>query len=498
MQRVALLLEHHGVTLLALLAGVAIAVWLFARRPAGSRPAGYFILAALLGLFAVGGFALPDEYGMWLAAGCGTLLFLAGLVVLISGTWSYYFGLVLAAGLALGLGGLIGRAVSESAYAGLRTAVQGEFGSPWWLLILLVIPIIILLSRRSLAGLGPVRRWVAITLRCLLVVLLALSLAELRLRKSSDNLTVIFVVDRSLSVPPEIDPSDPLREDRRWKRVQSFIANSVLKRGSGHELDQAGVIAFGRRPRLALPPSTVDKLLLTPELVEGIDSNYTDIGGAIKLALASFPESASKRIVLLSDGNENLGNAEEQARLAKLNGVQIDVVPLAAGVRNENEVLIQSVEAPALTEQGTRLPIRVLIRSHNPRVVRGELTVTQKSTEVLPTGEATATAIPVPIVAGPGVEKEGIPAIVRLQPGLNPFSFKQTLSATKNSYTFEAKFTPLGTIDENGVQVAGLPGDRGENNQAQTHVVALGQRRVLFVEPADKPGQHRMLMNQLP
>src|SRR5207244_8560298 len=133
-----------------------------------------------------------------------------------------YFGLALACGLALGLGSLIARPVSESVYGGLKTAVQGEFGSPWWLLILLVIPIIILLSRRSLAGLGPVRRWVAITLRCLLVLLLALSLAELRLRKSSENLTVIFVVDRSLSIPPEIDPSDPLKEDRRWKRVQNF------------------------------------------------------------------------------------------------------------------------------------------------------------------------------------------------------------------------------------------------------------------------------------
>jgi uncharacterized membrane protein len=498
MHRLVSLLEHHGVTLLALLAGVAVVLWLFARRPGGSRSTGYFILAALLGLFAVGGFALPDEYGMWLAAGCATLLFFAALVVLISGNWSYYFGFVLACGLALGLGGLIARPVSESTYLGLKTAVQGEFGSPWWLLILLVIPMIILLSRRSLAGLGPVRRWIAITLRCLLVILLALSLAELRLRKSSENLTVIFVVDRSLSIPPEIDPGDPLKEDKRWKRVQRFIADSVFKRGTGHELDQAGVIAFGRRPRLALPPSTVDKLLLTPELVEGIDANYTDIGAAIKLALASFPESASKRIVLLSDGNENLGNAEEQARLAKLNGIQIDVVPLAAGVRNENEVLIQSVEAPTQTEQGSRVPIRVLIRSYNPKIVRGELTVTQKSTEVLPTGEAIAPSVPVPIVGGPGVEKDGIPAIVQLRPGLNPFSFKQTLAGAKTSYTFEAKFTPLAVIDENGVQTAGLPGDRGENNQAQTHVVALGQRRVLFIEPADKPGQHKLLMNQLP
>src|SRR5439155_18682420 len=117
----------------------------------------------------------------------------------------------------------------------------------------------------------------------------------------------------------------------------------------------------GRQPSLELNPSTAPRLNFT-KVESPLDSSATDIGAAIKLALASFPEGSGKRIVLLSDGNENLGNAEEQARIAKLNGVQIEVVPLAAGYRNENEVLVQSVEAPPKTEQGSRLPIRVLIR----------------------------------------------------------------------------------------------------------------------------------------
>ena len=51
---------------------------------------------------------------------------------------------------------------------------------------------------------------------------------------------------------------------------------------------------------------------------------------------------------LLKVLDENLGKAEDQAQIAKLNGVQIDVVPLAAGERNENEVMVQSV-APRFT-----------------------------------------------------------------------------------------------------------------------------------------------------
>jgi hypothetical protein len=138
---------------------------------------------------------------------------------------------------------------------------------------------------------------------------------------------VIYLVDRSLSIPEEFgndEKGDAV--DLRWKRIKSFIANAVHGRGTGHELDQSGVIVFGRRPRLALPPSDVNTLMLTDPLASiGEDQYYTDLGGAIKLALASFPESTSKRIVLLSDGNENLGNVEDQIRLAKLNNVQVDV-----------------------------------------------------------------------------------------------------------------------------------------------------------------------------
>ena len=137
--------------------------------------------------------------------------------------------------------------------------------------------------------------------------------------------------------------------DGRWLRVQQFVNNAVRQRGVGHRNDRSGAILFARRPRLVLPPSAVEKLIVTDALAGTLDANYTDIAAALKLAMASFPEGTGKRIVLISDGNENLGSAEAQAVLARQNGVQIDVVPLAEGYRNPNEVLVQAVEAPART-----------------------------------------------------------------------------------------------------------------------------------------------------
>ena len=58
-------------------------------------------------------------------------------------------------------------------------SVLNNFASPWFLLLLLVtIPAVIALSRKSLAGLPPLRRWSSIALRVIIVLLLTLALAE--------------------------------------------------------------------------------------------------------------------------------------------------------------------------------------------------------------------------------------------------------------------------------------------------------------------------------
>src|SRR5439155_13532538 len=155
---------------------------------------------------------------------------------------------------------------------------------------------------------------------------------------------------------------------------------------------------------------------------------------------------------------------------------------LAAGYKTENEVLVERVEAPTLTEKGARLPIRVLIRSYNPRMVTGTLALRQLSE-----GEVA----PVAIEAGPGVKERGPPAVVQLRPGLNAFSFRQTLEGVQKSYTYEAIFQPLESITARGDVVRGLAGDRVQNNSATTHVVALGRRRILLVEASRGENEHR-------
>jgi len=438
------------------------------------------LTGAAFALAGVGGLALPYEAALWLGVAALAALVVMLIAVITSGWWWAPLGYTVGALLLLSAGGLCADPFGETLVDVCKIALSLEPTQPWWLLLLGFVPVIIFLSYRSLAGLGPVRRWIAIGLRCLLIICLTLTLAEVRIRHQNENITVLFLVDRSLSVPEEFDPNsnpDAIRVDRRSERIENFINNAVGSRGATHKYDQAGLILFGRRPRLELPPSNAPVFNFHfKDAASTIDGNYTDIAAALKLALASFPEGSGKRIVLISDGNENLGNAEEQARIAKLNGAQIDVVPLAVGFRNENEVMVQAVEAPPRTEQGSRLPIRVLVRSYHPRTVLGTLFLKQISE---------GQTVPVP----------PSPLKVQLKPGLNPFSFKQPLTDKQQSYTYQAIFQPEAAQNERGEFEQGLAGDRVQNNSATTHVIALGQRRILVVE--QKIGDHELLVNRL-
>jgi uncharacterized membrane protein len=464
---------------LAIVLCVAGSAW-FVYRALSTRqrrpwPIGPVFMPSAVAMVGLGGLLVSSNFSSALIATGGSALVALFAILLLTHRWWLWAAILAWFIILLGVGARLTGPLGLRFVTALETIRNIEVMQPAWLVLLLLVPLIVYLSSRSLSGLGTARRRLAILLRCALIVLLVLALAEARLRHADQSTTVLFLVDRSLSIPEDWETTEAGRRvDRRWERIKRFINESVEKRGPGYKWDKTGVIVFGRRPRLELPPADVPRLHFR-EVTSPLDPNYTDIGAAIKLALASFPENTSKRIVLLSDGNENLGNAEAQARIAVRNDVPIDIVPLAAGFRNQDEVLVEGVEAPPFTEQSAQLPIRVLLRSYNPGTVVGMLTLRRLS------GGA---SVPVP----------PSPMQVRVHPGLNAVSFKQTLGHEQQSYTYEATFQPLQIIDpDSGAR--SVTGYRTENKRATTHVIALGQRRLLLIEPRE--GEHQLLLDRL-
>src|SRR3972149_7405663 len=75
------------------------------------------------------------------------------------------------------------------------------FNSPWYLLLLGLLPAMWWFSFRSLSGLGRWRRMMALVLRTAVLALLVAALAEMQYQRTSDRLTVIYLLDQSLSIP---------------------------------------------------------------------------------------------------------------------------------------------------------------------------------------------------------------------------------------------------------------------------------------------------------
>lgn len=330
-----------------------------------------------------------------------------------------------------------------------------EFLSPWFLTLLALAPLLWVFSYRSLAGLGSVRRAVAILFRTVVLVAIVLALAEIQMVKSSDRVSVIYVLDQSLSIPEE-----------QRQRMIDYVNRSVEEHRR-HE-DYAGVIVFGREARIEIPP--YDDNIQMPDRIESrLDPQYTNLAAALRMAQASFPENAAKRIVIVSDGVENLGNALEQAQSLVNAGIGIDVQPVYYPARGD--VAVEKITVPPEIPKGQPFDVNVILNntgredSNESGAISGRLIVSQIAGDE-------------PNVI---VEQE-----IDVAPGKQPFSFRQTIDEP-GSIVYEARFEPNDPQDDT----------LSKNNRAETFTHIRGSGQVLIIEDFENPNQHNFLADQL-
>ena len=188
------------------------------------------------------------------------------------------------------------------------------------------------------------------------------------------------------------------------------------------------------------------------------------------MAQATFPEDSARRIVVVTDGCQNQGNALEQARAAATAGIGIDVVPVRYRVRSD--VAVERVILPGEVRLNQPFDLRVVLANNsdaNPGEkadVPGRLVIT-KIVDDQPVGE-------------PWEQK------VVLPPGKR-FSTCDSRSTTANFYTYEAKFIPDRPEDN------AMP----QNKRATgfTHVAGKGQ--VLMIVSQERPTEYNTLAERL-
>ena len=335
------------------------------------------------------------------------------------------------------------------------------FDKPQWLLALILLPILWAVSFRSLAGLGPYRRLFALGFRTLVLVLMVLALAEVQLKRISDRVTVMYLLDQSESIPK-------ITREAMLKYVMQDVAKHRRKGDlQNASEDKAGVIIFGREATIEFPPFSDDIRAVGSGQLDTLFQMRTDatnIAAALKLAQASFPEDTAKRIVIVTDGQENLGDAKTIASTLVENGIGIDVVPIRLNATAE--VAVEKIALPSDIRRGQEFQTRVVLENFTPAVrdkegklisgtVKGKLRVTRAvggQQELLSETEEVLT------------------------PGKNAVVLEGRIDAPAG-YIYRADFVP----DDAGQDLM------QQNNSATAFTHVRGKARVLLIVDSDTP-----------
>lgn len=226
-----------------------------------------------------------------------------------------------------------------------------RFLQPWALLSLLALPALWCLER--LSGRPPGHRPLSLVLRLLLLGLLGLGLARPRMQWRSDLRSAAFLLDRSDSVPAA-----------EGRRALEFAQAMAEASGPGRLL---ALVAFGEGARVEQSARAGRLEELSSPLARG----RTDLGAALRLGLALLPADSSRRLVLATDGQHNLGDLESTLALVERAGLPVDVLPLAADTAPA-EMLVAGLELPGNSRvgQALELTVRLWARRGGPARLR--------------------------------------------------------------------------------------------------------------------------------
>jgi len=325
----------------------------------------------------------------------------------------------------------------DSRTAAPDAAKQATPMLPWLLLPLLALVALEAWLAWRRVGVGR-RQWrAALAVRAAVAALVVLALIDPALRRSSDRVATVFVVDGSASVGPGgRDTAD------------GFVADAVGGRGKD---DLAGVVVFGGDAHVDQVVAAADEY---PGASAIVDVTATDVASGLRLGGALLPEDARRRIVLLSDGRVNSGDIGDEIEVLAAAGVPVDIVTLEPA--GGPDVAVAEVAVPRRARPGDRIPVDV----HLDAAVATPATVTLRRD---------------------GVEIGS--QSVDLAVGENTVSFDDTGPSDAGAVLrYQAVVTSPGdTVAENDAGFAALPVDgparvlvvEGSRGEADTLVAAL-------------------------
>ena len=300
-----------------------------------------------------------------------------------------------------------------------------EFARWWPILGLVAVPFIWRLSQHSTLGASSRHRAVAAAFRIAVVVLLVAALLEPVWHRSGKWMSVVYALDVSSSIDPTFVGT-----------AIDWIASTNARGAPAH----SAFLAFGGSARAAATAEGIRSVEVSADGANrSINQGATNLESVMARAFRSFDPRYLKRLVLITDGNENAGNVSRLLGEAQENGVRVFTLP--ATVRGDGDSWVESIDLPdELREQE---PVTATVRVFS-RVASIATVTLVSDDQTLETRE------------------------VRLEPGLNEVDFEVRLpagGAGTLSGRLDSENDPLG------------------QNDLHTQAISVGARpRILYVE----------------
>ncbi len=285
------------------------------------------------------------------------------------------------------------------------------------LVLLLLIPYLWWIQRKTT---------VLTIVRSAIITTLAVGLMEPAIHRSGAPVSVAYLLDVSHSV----SPTD----------IQSAI-QWIRRTNDSVKPDHARYIPFGANARVF---DSLDQLeavgVAENPIQDAIGQNATNIEVALDSALQNFAPHHLKRLVLITDGNENRGQVTNALR--RLQSENVRVYTMLLGTRSDRDVSIESITVPPQVAAQEPFSVEVGVYSRIETAARVEL---RHAEQMLGSRE------------------------VQLVRGGNRIPFETSLKNESGPVTLEAEVRPEG--DSFAV-----------NNRFRESIVVNGRPKILYIE----------------
>lgn len=218
-----------------------------------------------------------------------------------------------------------------------------QIGNPYVLIAIPVLIALVIIFARLSRGLNREKKVQGTVIRSIIIILLSLALGGFKIYWNVDKVSTIFLLDSS-------DSNYSNRLD-----IETFVGKAI--EGKGNK-DLIGIISFGENTQIE---SFISKDPSFKKIEGNILGSYTNLEGAINSAVSLFPNDSKKRLVILSDGEENKGLGQRTLDTLKEQGIEVKVSKSEKNLGKE--VSVEGLSLPEKLNMGQEFNLVININS---------------------------------------------------------------------------------------------------------------------------------------